>query len=89
MPEPNSEFNKQYKYEEMSNMVLRDDRNRRRDDKDDSNPVSLAGHISAKDMGTRVSQTNSSDKPVIKESNVAKQSNSNRYSYTGTLENIV
>lgn len=88
MQEPNPEFNKQYKYEEMSNKVLRNDRTRRRDDKDDSNPVSLAGQISVKDMGTRVSQEKTSDRPVIKEKDIPKQSNPNNYSYTGTLENI-
>ena len=60
--------------EEMTTMIL--------------NPVSLAGQISVKDMGTRVSQEKTSDRPVIKEKDIPKQSNPNNYSYTGTLENI-
>lgn len=88
MTEPNSEFNKQYKYEEMSNKVIRSDRNRRREDKDDSMPVSLAGQISVSDMGSRVSDENTNTKAVKKEKGIPKQSSSNNYSYTGTLENI-
>ena len=48
--------NQKYKYDEMSNMVLKEHIRSHRDNDIDSNPSSLAGRISARDMGTAVEE---------------------------------
>lgn len=78
----------QYSYDQMSNKVIRADR-RLNDERSiaepSSNPTSLVGQISIKDMGTRISN----DKVTPPKQTKKKETISfNNYSYSSTFENI-
>ncbi|ODV80536.1 RNA helicase-related protein required for pre-mRNA splicing [Suhomyces tanzawaensis NRRL Y-17324] len=81
--------NKQYSYDEMSNKVIRSDRRGR--EEVNTNPSSLVGQISVKDMGTRVARDSPKDQTEIAQASKTKRANAvsfNNYSYSSTYENI-
>lgn len=85
-------LNRLSKQEPTQNKVLQPDRKMRSNDESvNSNPSSLAGQISVKDMGSRVSKDSPSKSSSESSSRSKSQStkpSSYNYSYSGTFEDI-
>lgn len=82
----NADFNKQYKYDEMSNKVIRGG-GKRPTDGVDADPTSLAGQISVKDMGTAIKSLEPNNNNNKSNSKANKSSNLDSFSkseYNGT-----
>ncbi|CUM63214.1 uncharacterized protein PRCAT00000784001 [Priceomyces carsonii] len=77
------DFDNQYRYDEMSNKVLRPGR-RFKDNDEDTTPVSLAGHVSIQDMGTRVVSESVQRKTNSKKTS---RSSANGTTFEGTFDN--
>ncbi|KAK7686800.1 hypothetical protein QCA50_009873 [Cerrena zonata] len=85
-------LNRLSKQEPTQNKVLQPDRKMKSNDESvNSNPSSLAGQISVKDMGSRVSKdppAKSSSESSSRSKNQSTNPSSYNYSYSGTFEDI-